>query len=50
MSTSLLGVADNFSKTYRKKCRDENRKSEYEFKGRKNNNSSYNCKECTKNC
>ena len=50
MSTSLLGVVYNFSKTYRKKCRDENRKSEHEFKGRKNNKPSYNCKECTKNC
>ena len=50
MSASLLGVVDNFSKTYKKKCRDKNRKSECEFKGRKNNKPSYNCKECTKNC
>ena len=47
-STSLSKLVDNLSEIYSKKCRDKNCKSECEFKGLKNNNFSYNCKECRK--
>ena len=33
MSTSLTKLVDNLSELHRKKCRDKNCKSEYEFKG-----------------
>ena len=35
MSTSLSKILNNLSEIYRKKCRDKNSKSEYEFKGLK---------------
>ena len=47
-STSLSKLVDNLSEICSKKCRDENCKSECEFKGFKNNKLSYNCKECKK--
>ena len=48
MWTSLSKVVDHLSEIYSKKCRDENYKSECEFKVFKNNKLSYNCKECRK--
>ena len=48
MSTSLSKLVDNLSEIYSKKCRDNNYKSECEFKQLKNNKLSYNCKECRK--
>ena len=48
MSTSLSKNVNNLSEIYSKKCRDKNCKSECEFKGRKNDKVSCNCKECRK--
>ena len=48
MSTSLSKLVVNLSEIYSKKCRYKNCKSEYEFKGLKNNKLSYNFKECKK--
>ena len=48
MLTSFLELVNNLSEIYSKKCRDKNCKSEFEFKGLKNNKFFYNCKECTK--
>ena len=48
MSTCLSKLPDNLSEIYSKKSGDQNCKSECEFKGLKNNNLSYSCKECRK--
>ena len=46
MSTSLSKLVNNLSEICSKKGRYQNYKSEYEFKGLKNNKLCYDCKEC----
>ena len=48
MSTLQSNLIDNLSEIYRKKCRDKNCKSAYDFIGLKNNRLCYKCKECKK--
>ena len=48
MSTSLSKLVVNLSEIYSKKYRYKNCKSEYDFKGLKNNKLSHNRKECKK--
>ena len=43
---SLSKLVGNLSEIYSKECRDKKFESECEFKDLKNNNFSYNCKEC----
>ena len=48
MPISLSKIDNNLFEIYGQKCKDKNYKSEYEFKGIKNNKLSYKCKECKK--
>ena len=48
MQTSLSKIDNNLLEIYDQKCRDKNYKSEYEFKGIKNDKLSYKCNECKK--
>ena len=48
MSTLQSNLIDNLSEIYRKKCRDKNCKSAYDFIGLKSNRLCYKCKECKK--
>ena len=46
IAMSLSKLVGNLSEIYSKECRDKKFESECEFKDLKNNNFSYNCKEC----
>ena len=46
ISSSLKHHVDNLSEIYNEKCCDKNCKSEYEFKGVKNDELFYDCKKC----
>ena len=48
MQISLSKMDNNLSEIYGQKCSDKNYKSQYEFKGIKNDKLSYKCKECKK--